>query len=65
MDNCHGKFAPYPPDDWWITEGCPIHSTSTTGADAPSGKDTLLAGWVTDNETGDASAGAKENNDES
>lgn len=26
MDNCHGKFAPYPPDGWWITEGCPLHA---------------------------------------
>jgi len=26
LDNCHGKFAPWPPDGWWISENCPIHS---------------------------------------
>ena len=26
LDNCHGKFAPFPPDGWWITEGCPVHA---------------------------------------
>lgn len=25
LDNNHGKFAPYPPDGWWITEDCPLH----------------------------------------
>lgn len=26
MDNNRGKWAPYPPDGWWITKGCPIHN---------------------------------------
>jgi hypothetical protein len=26
LDNCHGKFAPYPPNGWWITGGCPVHA---------------------------------------
>lgn len=25
LDNNHGKFAPWPPDGWYITQGCPIH----------------------------------------
>lgn len=25
LDNNHGKRAPYPPDGWWITAGCPVH----------------------------------------
>ena len=25
LDNNHGKTAPWPPDGWWITEGCPVH----------------------------------------
>lgn len=30
MDNNHGKRAPWPPDGWWITEGCPVHASGTT-----------------------------------
>lgn len=26
LDNNHGRFAPWPPDGWWITEGCPLHA---------------------------------------
>jgi hypothetical protein len=26
LDNCHGKFAPWPPDGWYIVQGCPLHS---------------------------------------
>lgn len=26
LDNCHGRFAPFPPDGWYITMGCPVHS---------------------------------------
>jgi hypothetical protein len=26
LDNCHGRFAPFPPDGWWITVGCPVHA---------------------------------------
>lgn len=26
MDNNNGKWAPYPPDGWWIVQGCPMHS---------------------------------------
>jgi hypothetical protein len=25
LDNCHGKFSPIPPADWYITVGCPVH----------------------------------------
>ena len=25
MDNNHGMWSPWPPDGWWITEGCPVH----------------------------------------
>jgi hypothetical protein len=25
LDNNHGRFAPRPPNDWWITSGCPLH----------------------------------------
>lgn len=28
MDNNHGKWAPWPPDGWWITEGCPVHAAA-------------------------------------
>ena len=28
LDNNHGKRAPYPPDGWWITAGCPVHAPS-------------------------------------
>lgn len=26
LDNCHGRFAPFPPDGWYITMGCPAHA---------------------------------------
>jgi hypothetical protein len=26
LDNGHGRVCPYPPDGWWITEGCPVHA---------------------------------------
>lgn len=25
LDNNHGKWAPWPPDGWQITVGCPVH----------------------------------------
>jgi len=25
LDNNHGKWAPWPPDGWWISEDCPVH----------------------------------------
>jgi hypothetical protein len=25
LDNNHGRSAPWPPDGWWITVGCPVH----------------------------------------
>ena len=25
LDNNHGRFPPWPPDGWWISEGCPMH----------------------------------------
>jgi hypothetical protein len=25
LDNNHGKFAPWPPDGWWMNESCPVH----------------------------------------
>jgi hypothetical protein len=34
MDNNRGKWAPWPPDGWWITGNCPIHRPGwETGAD--------------------------------
>lgn len=26
MDNHYGRYAPYPPDGWWIAAGCPVHA---------------------------------------
>jgi hypothetical protein len=26
LDNNHGKAAPWPPDGWWMVEGCPVHN---------------------------------------
>lgn len=26
LDNNYGRFPPYPPDGWWITQGCPVHA---------------------------------------
>jgi hypothetical protein len=32
LDNCFGKYPPYPPDDWIFTVGCPVHdSLKATG----------------------------------
>ena len=28
LDNNHGKWPPWP-GDWWITEGCPVHTAHT------------------------------------
>lgn len=25
LDNCRGKWPPYPPDGWWIDQECPVH----------------------------------------
>lgn len=25
IDNNYGQFAPWPPNGWWITDGCPLH----------------------------------------
>lgn len=25
MDNNRGRYPPFEPDSWWITEGCPLH----------------------------------------
>ena len=27
MDNCNGKWAPRPPDGWFIRSDCPLHAT--------------------------------------
>lgn len=35
IDNNRGRFAPFPPDGWWITATCPIHAV----ADADDGPD--------------------------
>jgi len=34
LDNNHGEFAPYPPDEWWITAGCPVHAPTKEHTDA-------------------------------
>jgi len=26
LDNNRGRRAPWPPDGWWITGGCPLHA---------------------------------------
>lgn len=26
LDNNHGHWAPFPPDGWWTTANCPLHS---------------------------------------
>jgi hypothetical protein len=26
MDNNYGKWAPWGGDNWWITQGCPVHA---------------------------------------
>lgn len=31
MDNNNGRFAPWPPDGWWINENCPVHNPSIGG----------------------------------
>lgn len=28
IDNNRGRHPPWPPDGWWITEGCPVHAPS-------------------------------------
>jgi hypothetical protein len=36
MDNNHGRYPPYEPNDWWISELCPMHyltEESTSGRD--------------------------------
>ncbi len=35
LDNNHGKFAPYPPDGWWITDGCPVHAADIVHGETP------------------------------
>lgn len=32
-DNLHGKEAPFPPDGWWITQGCPVHAPTSLPED--------------------------------
>lgn len=39
LDNNHGKFAPFPPNDWWITEGCPLHDGLRLDPSEPSRAD--------------------------
>jgi hypothetical protein len=34
LDNNHGRRAPYPPDGWWITGGCPVHAPLKEGGPA-------------------------------
>lgn len=35
MDNFNGQTAPWPPDGWWIVEGCPLHSIEVADDVAP------------------------------
>ncbi len=37
MDNNHGRFAPWPPDGWWITAGCPVHDPKPEAAPQTKG----------------------------
>ena len=27
LDNNHGLYPPFAPDGWWISAGCPVHTT--------------------------------------
>lgn len=27
IDNNRGLYPPLPPDDWWITDSCPLHGS--------------------------------------
>lgn len=40
IDNNYGRRAPYPPDHWLLTVGCPVHLPDHPGAsgDAPDTK---------------------------
>jgi hypothetical protein len=29
LDNNHGKWAPWPPDGWWMRPDCPLHRPAT------------------------------------
>ena len=29
-DNNRGRYAPWPPDGWWITDSCPVHGSRPT-----------------------------------
>lgn len=31
LDNNRGKRAPWPPDGWWISSGCPVHDPTEGG----------------------------------
>jgi len=37
LDNNHGKWAPRPPDGWWITVGCPVHPSLLGAEDGEHG----------------------------
>jgi hypothetical protein len=38
LDNHHGREAPFAPDGWWITLGCPLHTPpELAGADSGGG----------------------------
>lgn len=39
LDNNRGRFAPFPPDGWWIAATCPIHAV----ADADDDEDPATA----------------------
>lgn len=39
MDNHRGMFAPYPPDGWWMTPGCPVHMDVEPAPVASSGQE--------------------------
>jgi hypothetical protein len=38
LDNNHGRFAPWPPGGWWITEGCIVHAPGGLAVAAETGK---------------------------
>lgn len=42
LDNNHGKYAPYQPDGWWITAGCPLHGDAFADSD-----DDYIERWET------------------
>lgn len=33
MDNNRGRWAPWPPDNWWVNGDCPVHASAEAEED--------------------------------